>query len=394
MSKKILFVLPKFEFGGTVFSTFNMIRMLQQHGSFDIYVYPMIADGPVRQVYNGINVLNSDFLLESSFANLSEYKGVKKAAFITGKIIKRIVSCCSKNYNVKLFERVAYNLQKQYNFDFVTSCQEGDSTEFVSYFEDCKRIAWFRSEMSLYLKNHISEERAKGLKEIYGRMENIVCVSKTTRDDFAQYFPEIDERILAIHNIQDVQEIFDKANEPINDPFDKQFYTLVSVGRMSPQKRFAFIPKIASKLVEAGLTNFRWDIIGDGNKAGEYDRLVEEINRCKMYEYVKLMGSRVNPYPYIQSADVLVIPSSYEACPRVVAEAHILKVPVISADYSSAPEFVHHGIDGFVGTIDEQSHFIIEMMQGTEESKIVVRNCKNFKLNTDLILNQLLKLFS
>lgn len=113
-----------------------------------------------------------------------------------------------------------------------------------------------------------------------------------------------------------------------------------------------------------------------------------------MYEYVKLMGSRVNPYPYIQSADVLVIPSSYEACPRVVAEAHILKVPVISADYSSAPEFVHHGIDGFVGTIDEQSHFIIEMMQGTEESKIVVRNCKNFKLNTDLILNQLLKLFS
>ena len=96
MSKKILFVLPKFEFGGTVFSTFNMIRMLQQHGSFDIYVYPMIADGPVRQVYNGINVLNSDFLLESSFANLSEYKGVKKAAFITGKIIKRIVSCCSR----------------------------------------------------------------------------------------------------------------------------------------------------------------------------------------------------------------------------------------------------------------------------------------------------------
>ena len=55
---------------------------------------------------------------------------------------------------------------------------------------------------------------------------------------------------------------------------------------------------------------------------------------------------------------------------------------------------MHHGIDGFVGTIDEQSHFIIEMMPGTEESNIVVRNCKNFKLNTDLILNQLLKLFS
>lgn len=394
MNKTILFVLPKFEFGGTVFSTFNMIRMLQQHGGFDIYVFPMIADGPVRQVYNDINVLNSDFLLESSFANLKEYKKAKKASFIIGKIIKQIGNCFTKDYNVKQFERVARNLQKQYHFDFVVSCQEGDSTEFVSCFKEGKRIAWFRSEMSLYLKNHISEARAMRLAAIYSKMDNIVCVSKTTRDDFAQYFPEINERILAIHNIQDVQEILHKANEPINDPFDKRYYTLVSVGRMSPQKRFAYIPKIASELVQSGLTNFRWYIIGDGNKAGEYDRLVEEMNRYDMYEYVKLMGSRINPYPYIQRADALVIPSSYEACPRVVAEAHILKVPVISADYSSAHEFVHHGIDGFVGSIDKQSSIIADMIRGTEESKTVIQNCKNFKFDTDLIISELLKLFS
>ena len=394
MNKKILFVLPKFEFGGTVFSTFNMIEMLQQHGGFDIYVYPIIADGPVRQVYKGINVLNSDFLIESSFANLSEYNGVRKTSFIIGKIVKRIGNCCINDYNVKQFERVARKLQKQYHFDIVASCQEGDSTEFVSYFKDCKRIAWFRSEMSSYLKKHISERRAKGVAVIFGRMDNIVCVSQTTRDDFAHYFPDINERILAIHNIQNVREIIDKANETINDPFDKKYYTLVSVGRITPQKRFSFIPKIAAEIVQSGITNFRWYIIGDGNKAGEYDRLIKEMKRYGMYEYVKLIGSRINPYPYIQSADALVIPSLYEACPRVVAEAHILKVPVISADYSSAPEFVHHGIDGFVGGIDEQGRFIADMIKGTEESKAVIQNCKNFRFDTEMILNQLLRLFS
>ena len=392
MNKKILFILPKFEFGGTVFSTFNMIRMLQQHGGFDIYVYPMIADGPIRQVYNSINVLKSDFLLESSFVNLQEYKGVKKLSFFLGKIVKRL--SLSKDYNVKQFERVAQKLQMQYHFDFVVSCQEGDSTEFVSYFKDCKRIAWFRSEMTLYLQNHISEDRAKGLKFIYGRMNNIVCVSKTTRDDFAKYFPEFDKRILAIHNIQDIKAIFDKANEIIDDPFDKKYYTLVSVGRMSPQKRFADIPKIASKLVMDGLTDFRWYIIGDGNKNGEYDRLIEELKKNQMHEYVKVIGSRVNPYPYIQSADALVIPSSYEACPRVVAEAHILKVPVISADYSSATEFVHHCVDGFVGNIDELNFYIAEMIKGSDNSKTVIRNCKNFNFDTGYILKQLLNLFS
>ncbi len=394
MSQKILFVLPKFEFGGTVFSTFNMIRMLHQHGNYDIMVFPIIADGPVRNVYEGLKVLDSDFLLESSFANLNEYTGLKKYCIFAGKVIKKVKSLFCSNYNEKLFDKVAARLQSKYHFDYVASCQEGDSTEFVSYFKECKRIAWFRSEMSVYLKKHISSERAKRLATIYGSMDNIVCVSMTTRDDFAQYFPEIDERILAIHNIQDVNEIFDKANEPINDPFDKQYYTLVSVGRISPQKRFASIPKIASDLVAKGRKKFRWYIIGDGNKDGEYDRLLEALEKYQMQEYVKLIGSRVNPYPYIQSADVLAIPSSYEACPRVVAEAHILHIPVVSADYSSALEFVNHGIDGYVGTIDEQSTLIAQMMDCTEESKVIITNCNNYKLNTDIILNKLFKVFS
>lgn len=82
MNRKILFVLPKFEFGGTVFSTLNMIRMLQQHGGYDISVFPMIAYGPVRNVYDGLNVLDSDFLLGCFFANIQEYTGLYKLGVI------------------------------------------------------------------------------------------------------------------------------------------------------------------------------------------------------------------------------------------------------------------------------------------------------------------------
>lgn len=394
MNKKILFVLPKFEFGGTVFSTFNMIRMLQRHGGYDISVFPMIEDGPVRNVYKGINVLDSNFLLESYYANRNEYAGLAKYKYLAGKAIDKVLFKLGLFSLDKLFDKVAADLQSKHHFDFVASCQEGDSTELVSHFRDCKRLAWFRSEMSVYLKKHISEERAKRLSSIYGRIDSIVCVSKTTRDDFAQYFPEIDERIIAIHNIQDVNEILKKASQKIDDPFDKQYFTLVSVGRMAPQKRFASIPKIASELVSIGLKNFRWYIIGDGNTAGEYDCLIKELDKYQMREYVKPIGSRINPYPYIQSADALVIPSSYEACPRVVAEAHILKVPVISADYSSAAEFVHHGKDGFVAPLENLKDYIALMIKQTEEGCIVTENCKSYQLDTDIILEQLLKVFS
>ena len=392
--QRILFILPKFEFGGTVFSTFNMIRMLEQHKVYDIFVFPMISDGPVRQIYNGINVLDSDFLIESSFANRNEYHGLKKVKILTGKVIKKLSNQSSDEYNRKLYKSVAAKLQHKYHFDYVASCQEGDSTEFVSYFEDCKKIAWFRSEMSVYRKKHITWSKADRLPSIYSRMDNIVCVSKTTRDDFAQYFPEIDNRIQAIHNIQDVEEIENKANVPVPDPFDTKFFTIVSVGRISTQKRFSEIPRIASELVNAGITGFRWYIIGDGNKDGEYDRLLNALVRYGMGEYVKLIGSRTNPYPYIKSADILAIPSSYEACPRVVAEAHILKTPVVSADYSSASEFVKNGVDGFVGTIYEQSTLIKEMFDKSDRAKRVYDNCRNFKLDTRIILRQLYDVFS
>lgn len=394
MKSKILFVLPKFEFGGTVFSTFNMIRVLGDFTDYDIYIYPMIADGPVRNVYTGLNVLPSDFLLESNFANINEYSGRKKVKIYLGKLIKRINLIFNKQYNQDLFRRVAEQLQRKYNFDFVASCQEGDSTEFVSYFPNCKRIAWFRSEMSVYLQKHISKEKAKLLNSIYCKFNNIVCVSNTTREDFAQYFPAIGERIIAIHNIQDTQDINNRANQLIRDPFDNRFFTIVSVGRMSPQKRFAQIPSIASKLITRGNKNFRWYIIGDGNTGGEYDRLLDEIDKLDMKEYVIPIGSRVNPYPYIKSADILVIPSSYEACPRVVAEAHILNKPVISADYSSATEFVNHGVDGFVSTIDNLDYYISAMMKKDGQASEIYSNCESFHFDSDSILQKLLKLFS
>lgn len=393
MSKKILFLLPKFEFGGTVFSTYNMVKMLNEMTDWDISVFPIIADGPVREIYENINVIDSDFLMDSYYANMSEYNGFKKIKVLGGKCLNRIFKMVSSDYERRMFSRVAEKLQSSYKFDYVASCQEGTSTEFVSCFSGCKKLAWFRSEMSVYLRKHISKEKAQELKDIYGRIDRIICVSKTTRDDFAKYFPSIDDRIVAIHNIQRIEEIIQKSLEHIEDPFDKDFFSIVSVGRMAPQKRFAEIPHIAKKLIESG-KQFKWYIIGGGNIDGEFDNLKTNLEKEGVGDNVMLLGSRVNPYPYIRMADILCIPSSYEACPRVVAEAHVLGKPVISADYDSASEFISNGTDGYIGGIEELSSLIMKIMDDSEESRKIRENSRNFTLDTDKILKQLKEVFS
>lgn len=71
MKQKILFILPGFTFGGTVFSTLNMISLLDKE-RYDIDVLAMTHQGPVKEYYKkaGINILPEDKTL-SSFIGVS-----------------------------------------------------------------------------------------------------------------------------------------------------------------------------------------------------------------------------------------------------------------------------------------------------------------------------------
>ncbi len=387
MKKKIMFVLPCFEFGGTVFSTLNMVSLLKDE--YDIRIFPLASYGPIKEQYDKKLLIKNNPILDAIFTpghqkRLSIFQVFLKAFFRVCLFLRiPLIS--------RLYQRTARNLQKKYSFDFVASCQEGDTTEFVSFFQDAKKIAWFRSEYSVYRQRHPLSYEEK-LKTVYSRIDAIVCVSKTTRDDFVKWLPECDSKAIAIHNIQNIQAIINKSREPIPDPIDRSVFSIVSVGRFSPQKRFSSIPSIAAKLLELGLI-FKWYIIGEGNIEGEMDKLEKEQAKYGTGLIVIPIGSRTNPYPYIASSDIFVITSSYEACPRVVAEAHILETPVISADYSSAREFVIDGMNGFVDTLEKLPDRIIEVANNRDLYDRMVDYCSKNKLNTNAIYGQLKSLF-
>ena len=71
-----------------------------------------------------------------------------------------------------------------------------------SYFKKSNKIAWFRSEYSIYRTEYSQIAFYKDQK-IYPQFDKIVCVSKTTSVDFIKYFPNIGNKIIPIHNIQD-----------------------------------------------------------------------------------------------------------------------------------------------------------------------------------------------
>ena len=69
-----------------------------------------------------------------------------------------------------------------------------------------------------------------------------------------------------------------------------------------------------------------WYLIGFGKNEKQIRKRICETG---MKQYVKILGKKENPYPYIRACDVYVQPSRYEGNCVAVREAQMLGKPVI-----------------------------------------------------------------
>ena len=394
MKTKILFVLPEFKFGGTVFSTYNVITLLDPQ-KYDISVLAMTHQGGVKEKYekSEIKILPENIMLSALTGRWNEEKRItRKSFFIFSKIIKRLFSLFGINYLEYKYGLCAKTYK---NYDVVVACQEGVATMFSSYISAQKRIAWFRSECKYWIKE-VNPDITKAVNiasAYYNKFNSIVCVSETTRKDMGSCLPLISDKLVAIHNLQDYKKILQDSADKIEDErFSTDKFTIISIGRMSPQKRFSEIPAIADKLRNSGCS-FKWYILGGGNTYNEYDKLVQNIKNKHIEDFVICLGEKLNPYPYIAHSDLVVNTSYIEACPRVVIESKIIKTPVVCADFSSSYEFITDNVDGFISDIDNIDKPISLMIQDKDTYNRIKQCCENYRFSNEALMSKIEELF-
>jgi len=230
---------------------------------------------------------------------------------------------------------VVKSLEKTDKYDSVLSFQEGYSTKFTSLFHNPNKVAWIHCNYNYYLPENESE------LSIYEKYNKIVCVSRYTAKVFVDRYPTLSERTIAIHNIIDSDRILKLSDSQIDDSrFIKDDFVIISVGRISPVKRFREIPLIASSLKNKRV-QFTWYIIGPQDGSGEVSELQNNIERYSVQECVKWLGGKSNPYPYFKTANLYVCLSESEACPMVFKEAQLFGLPIVTTDFPSAFEFVN-----------------------------------------------------
>jgi glycosyltransferase involved in cell wall biosynthesis len=384
--KKLLFIIPAFNHGGTNKSLMHIFSFIDK-SKYDMDIFAMSDMGPYKKSFSSYNILQRDLLLASFLGNFREMKREILPEKLKKMPIKIIYFLLRRFWGKLLlgfaYKRTARRIEKL-NYETIIAMEEGPPAYLASRIH-LPKIAWIRCDFS-----RISDSVQIDPQQTYADFKHIICVSEYTKRVFVNLYPALKEKCHAIHNVIDDKKMLRMSDDlSENDGrFLPGIFSIISVGRLDIVKQFHIIPEIAGWLKKSGC-EFRWYIIGDGNQK---ETILSMVDKFKVSDTVFLLGEKDNPYPYIKRSDLLVCTSLSEACPHVINEAKILHVPVVTTDFGSASEFIEHGVNGIITGKDNLKTAIREMIGDKEKHSKIKEKLKSFEYPNREILKNITEL--
>ena len=125
---------------------------------------------------------------------------------------------------------------------------------------------------------------------------------------------------------------------------------LVSVGKLEWQKGFDVLLGAFSRVVE-NHPEVTLTILGEGEERARLEGMVQDLD---LGDRVGLPGFVENPFPYVRSADLFVLPSRYEGFSNALLEALALGTPVVATDCPGGnQEVVEPGVNGWLARSED-----------------------------------------
>jgi len=139
------------------------------------------------------------------------------------------------------------------------------------------------------------------------------------------------------------------------------------------EKHIEDVPEIAHHLIEQGLHDFKWYIIGDGAKR---DEIASKIQSYHLEEHVIMLGRKDNPYPYLKFADMMVHTSYIEAHCLTLLEAMSLMTPCVATKTNLPQDFTEDGVNCLLAEQDimSQVETVMWMISHLDETSVMARS--------------------
>lgn len=246
---------------------------------------------------------------------------------------------------------LCYRLHMKDDYDIEVAYLEYGATKVLASSTNRKAVkfAWVHCDMAFRMANNLDSFVQK-VRPQYEKYDQVVCVSQDVLDSFRRMFgPKMNAQV--IYNTVDDAMIREKAAQPLPEGVKKRKLTLASVGRLMHQKGYDRLLRIHKRLLEEGMDYDLW-LLGEGNARPELEQFIAENH---LEDSVRLFGFQKNPYPFMNTADLLVCSSRYEGFSTFVTEGLILGKPIVTTDCTGMREMLGNSEYGLIAENDEDS---------------------------------------
>ena len=364
MKKKILFYTSGVGLGGVEKVVLEVLKEMDK-SKFDI---------KLALQYENENLFENEIPKEVNYKYMLPQKIIDKSLYFRERkknIFYKILYSFMLSYEKYIIKKNYLEFSK--DREIVIDFKSGDFLKLINLENVAKkkRICWLHGEIKNLNKY---EKRKKFLRENLNKCDKVVCICEDMKNGVIKEIPELKEKLEVIYNPFDIEKIKIKSNDysEIKDDEKKLLEDnyIIMVSRLElKMKDFNTLIK-AFKIVNQKRKNIKLYLLGEGPDREKIENMIKDED---LQEYIKLLGVKKNPYPWIKNSKLLVHSSRYEGLPTVLIEALILNKIIISSDCPTGPrEILDNGKYGSlveVGDYDSMAQEILELLQENSKKK-------------------------
>jgi glycosyltransferase involved in cell wall biosynthesis len=225
-------------------------------------------------------------------------------------------------------------------------------------------------------------------KLLFPLADRFVAVSRGVGEELQSMLDLAPGRVEVIYNPVVGDRLLSLAREPVEHPWlshplNRQFKTVISVGRLVKQKGFDVLLRAFARLRTQH--NVRLIVIGDGPLADSLRGLAESLS---IRNDVMFLGNQPNPHKFVSRADLFALSSRWEGFGNVVVEALACGVPVVATKCQYGPqEILDNGtygtlvpVDDYVGLADAMKKALFGTHRSTEDRGALEKRGREFSV--------------
>lgn len=351
--KKTIFTLINMNVGGTEKSFINLVNQLPQE-QYDISLLLLENKGELlKQLPPHIKILELQEYADLKFKlsdspriqlkKLLLKRSLKEAFFLVYTYLYKKVMNDSRPYYKYLVRDIPALTE-----EFDLAIAYAGPMDFITYFTNYRikakeKIQWIHFDITKIGFDPVFA------KNMYKNFSKIYVVSKEAGIKLTDLIPEIRSKVEIYENIISKVKIKEMASH--KEVLKYSGIKIVTVARLTKEKAPERALNVCKQLIENGF-DITWHWIGDGPMKDYISYLIDQNNLKKSFI---LEGSKANPYPYINAADIYVQPSDHEGYCLTIAEAKALNKPIVTTATAGAVDQIINNETGLITEIDDVS---------------------------------------